>query len=841
MHSLQSRDMTFKSRTSMCRRVLNNMLEQKGNTQKAGLLLAGDPGVGKTSFVEFFARLIGIDMILIEAPHISEEHLINIPFLVVRAHDGHHIKDHMAVNDKQYDVVMAKSALLSRMELCKVEHEGDYLKRIFGDFELKQVFKNLGGNERVIPPKIKILREKVKCILFLDEFFRQTSTRVRNILRGLMNEQIGMDKLPTWVYVLYATNLKDSTGDAIERMDMEEFNQVEFAAPSKDDWFSWLIAKYDKDEKQTGFKKLNMTVVDKFYEALEEQHLNYEDVDHGIRTSPRRWEQLLLYISASIPCSDKKAALSLLTNIKLNFKDYQTGKYSKLYVEVLTAVSELIQETSGLDVNASHTNSDMDWRDTLHQQVATKFKLGHSRKYVPILSGKPGVGKTTEAARVAADFDMGFVPINISTANADDATGLAMPASGGAAQGIKFSEPPLYRQIMNGIKSQEHCVHNKNKAYNFLLFLDEFSRPRSASVYNSMRQVLLEGSFGGGYDLPKDVMVMAAMNPDGGGTMPLTSHMKDVVDVIDTTMSWGKTLAYMDEMKFPYSDPAAKNVVKAAFAIFVESIFVNDKENAKKHEIIEDQRNYYLWVHGVHVYFSPRRYTNLFSTCVMAVSDAIEAGGDEVHKDVRLALAESFEAAIANALYNVPLESPEFLMDVKTWFEDSPALASVDASVGRNPGVYNFTTVVSRFFDGHDHKAVDMADDTDVMNYFSSATPSTIKTDLSGFVTHKFTSYEEVKRGLETQTSVDPVLHADGVVHEGTLKVCKFVSFMKNVINCIKIHGSSNEPFEDIHDILLGEALHHMDSLVPKNEQTTIGNDIMEICDYAANIQRMRL
>jgi hypothetical protein len=224
----------------------------------------------------------------------------------------------------------------------------------------------------------------------------------------------------------------------------------------------------------------------------------------------------------------------------------------------------------------------------------------------------------------------------------------------------------------------------------------------------------------------------------------------------------------------------------------------------------------------------------------MSVSDALEAGGHEVAKDVRLALAESFEAAISNALYNVPLESPEFLNDVKAWFEDSPSLDTLDASIGRSPGVYSFNAVVTKFYD-RENSGIDMADDTEAMNYFMSVTPTALKADLSGFVTHKFTSYEEVKKNLDVVSSPDPILQPDGTVKEGTLPVCKFVSFIKNVINCIKIHGDSNEPFEDVHDVLLGEALHHLDSLVPKNEKSNIGNDIMACCVYASNVQKMRL
>ncbi len=46
-----------------------------------GVLLGGDPGIGKTTFVELFSDLTGIHLITIEIPHIVEEHIINIHFL----------------------------------------------------------------------------------------------------------------------------------------------------------------------------------------------------------------------------------------------------------------------------------------------------------------------------------------------------------------------------------------------------------------------------------------------------------------------------------------------------------------------------------------------------------------------------------------------------------------------------------------------------------------------------------------------------------------------------------------------------------------------------------------
>lgn len=69
------------AKTSMVERILANREENSSST--VGMLLAGDPGTGKTSFVRFLAHLLGMQLIVIEAPHITEEHTINIPFIVL--------------------------------------------------------------------------------------------------------------------------------------------------------------------------------------------------------------------------------------------------------------------------------------------------------------------------------------------------------------------------------------------------------------------------------------------------------------------------------------------------------------------------------------------------------------------------------------------------------------------------------------------------------------------------------------------------------------------------------------------------------------------------------------
>ena len=836
--TLATRDTSFSGRTKLVCTVLNNMSEHINGTSSHGILLTGDPGVGKTAFVQFFGSLLGIDMIVIEAPHISEEHLINIPFLVVKT-DGRKIKDTVPVADSQYTVVMAKSNLLTRMEECDKEADKTYLKRIYQNVELKTVFENLGGSLTSIPEEIKEMRTKFKCILFLDEFFRQTSNRVRNILRGLMNHKVGTDDLPKWVYIVYATNLEDTSGEAIEVIDNEEFDHLDFKTPNKDDWFSYLLAKYDGAKGSDGLPKLHMAVVEKFYQCLTQDNLNYKDTSNSIRTSPRRWEQLLLLISSEIPCDSEADARNLLTNVKCNFKDYETGKYSDLYAVVSKAVVELLKETSNIVTVASVVNADTGWRETLRLQIEAKIKLGRSRKYVPIISGPPGVGKTAEAHDLATKLDMGFVQIDISAANAEDATGLALPAAGGPAQGIKFSEPPMYRIIMNSIQRVKDEVKNPNKPYNYLLLLDEFSRTRSVSVYNTMRQVLLEGTFGAGYDLPADVLVIGAMNPTGGGTTPLTSHMKDVVDIIDARMSWEKSLKFMDDMPFPKTyESAAVSASKTILALFV------DKFKTQDSTIAADQHVFYIMIGGVPVYFSARRYTGLYSACVTAVNSIIKRANNstDIKKAVREELYDRFESSLSNAMHNSTVKSAEFLYTLKQWFLYSDQLKDVDNALARKPSTYKFTSILDDYFYG---SKKDMTEDQTVMNFILAASkePVVFRGEFSQFVLSTFKTLDDVKGYLMIDNSPNMEMQASGeIVTNG--KTSKFVSFVKDLANAIRLYATTNELLSDYIDVLYSEALMSATDVIPPNEGAVydVVTEAITHCDnYVTGLHKIKV
>jgi ATP-dependent Lon protease len=65
-------------------RIIEYLAVKKLNPEAKSPIICfvGPPGVGKTSFVRDFAEILGLKLITVEKPHLVEEHIINIPFIV---------------------------------------------------------------------------------------------------------------------------------------------------------------------------------------------------------------------------------------------------------------------------------------------------------------------------------------------------------------------------------------------------------------------------------------------------------------------------------------------------------------------------------------------------------------------------------------------------------------------------------------------------------------------------------------------------------------------------------------------------------------------------------------
>ena len=282
--------------TVLMKKIIRHMLSRgRGKEVHGGCLLSGEPGVGKTSFINFFSTLLGLEIVLIEVPHMVEEHIINIPFIVINSQTHTTKKGNTQFEMEgggKYKVVLGESNLFAQIKNPRMVSDKQYLENIYKSPKtLIDTFEWFGGNKTTIPAKFQKVRENYKVIMFLDEYFREAQGNVRNMLRGLLDDVIGTHKVPTHVYTIFASNMKDDGLDTITR-NTHMTKMFEMANPEKEEWFDWLLAKFENDQHV----KLNMDIINHFRKILKTEHLSHVEstqsggIAQDVRTSPRRWE-----------------------------------------------------------------------------------------------------------------------------------------------------------------------------------------------------------------------------------------------------------------------------------------------------------------------------------------------------------------------------------------------------------------------------------------------------------------------------------------------------------------------------------------------------------------------
>lgn len=800
------------------------MKVQRQEMGRAGILLAGDPGTGKTSAIKFFAELTGLQLITIEAPHITEEHIINIPFIVFNPATKSETKGEQELSSSDYKIVLSDSNLFSQISKTKKIADAAYLKSIYsGPDDMIKIFEALGGDSKTIPDDIVKLRAHYSVVLFLDEYFRQTSMRIRNMLRGILNGKIGSHDIPKEAYVIYASNLATSGSEGVEDIPLNsDFLTLDFKSPNKDDWFAWLVAKYKKDEKV----KLNEKVIEEFYTLLTEEDLNDTDIDAEVHTSPRRWEQLLLYINSSLPAKDEADARALMSNVKINFKNYQSGQHAELAKKVMHAVAKLVKETSNFEVSEHNTLDTSEWRTTLEHQLRQKMKLGHHRKYVPIISGAPGIGKTSQAQQVAADLNLRYIYIDCSTLDAEDTAGmpLAKNKKDGSIE-TTFSEAKLYRQITEDAKKQDaeyiaqlkekgdadslkKAKDYKNEEWKYLIFFDELNRT-STKVFNGIRRVLLEKTFGDNMPLPDGSIVMSAINPSDVGTTELTQHMQDVIDVIDAHASWKATKSFIDGIKFnDISSESSKDIVFDALLKFI------DKFKTPSKDVKGDQKHFYLNVGSTPVYVSPREYAALFANAVenfdmkskriLKNKDLSKVDPKElkaIEEKLKTVIFDSFKASIDTVFLKHNVQSPEFMDDLKHWMVNGTDIDLGEGVFYKKAKTANFKDIVQPYFDD---ASSDLTGEIEFINFINNSDPHKFKEALTEFLMTTVEKDDAIIKNIIDKKSFKKTLNDDKIDIVEKEMVSKLEHFIRSVIHSLDVHKLSNDKREMVMDSVSG-------------------------------------
>ena len=642
------------------------------------------------------------------------------------------------------------------------------------------------------------------------------------MLRGILDGHLGMHELPPEVYVVYASNMDD---EGVEGVAMnQEFNRIDFDAPGKDEWFTWLIHKFAEDEKIS----LNMKVINKFHEILDESDLSHNDTDKDVRASPRRWEQLLLLINNALPVKNQTDAGILMQNVHINFRNYQNGKKSVLLEKVSGAVAELIKDTSGIEIAHNTTHPTEHWRDVLESQIKAKMQLGEHRSYIPVLSGLPGVGKTTHVLEVA--LNLGLVPIliNCATLSPEDAIGL--PLSDANEKGditVKFSEPMLQQVIKNAIKRGEanlkellkkHRLGQKTgmpdaaadwkefeKAdHKYLIFFDELNRT-STKTFNALRRILLDKKFGDGSDLPKGSVIIAAINPIDHGTTQLTSHMRDVLDIIPTGFTWNQTKDYLQNVAIPKLAKTVKNAEIPMAAYKTIEAFMNkfrDPQHFGKKGDDGDESEFHLNVGASNAYVSPREISDLFTTVCYGLdreltrfkefADTSDDNRAITEQAARLkdVMFRQFKKKLSFSLENKNgIKSPQFFEDLHEWFLVAPEADHLDL-ISKKVKTLSITNILE---DSFKDQTLHLADNIEFTNYIQNVDPAKFKADLLGFLD------ERVRKNLtflREVTHIKRILSANDfrtITVDKSVKVTHIEHFMRDVVHALFIHELSKE------------------------------------------------
>lgn len=806
----------------------------KGRTVGSALL-GGDPGIGKTTFIKQISKLLGIDLITIEVPHITEEHIINIPFV-----EFDPIYDSSTGKVCGYDphknkLTLAESNLLSEIKACKVHSDSEYLASIYNPKNemYRVMFEYFGGNKNNIPKDIQDIRKKFTCILFLDEYFRVTTGNIRNALRTILDGYIGADKLPASTYVVYASNMVDTDGslEPVPSNSQIAMNK-KHNYPTVDAWFAWFVSTF-KD------KRLNPIVIHTFYDILKDKNTgtgeNFMNLgtSNDVRISPRRMEQLLLYVNAAIPCKSKEDAKALLSNVKVNFGNYLEKTYHHSTDEFLEGVFSIIQKTTPdfAPVNTSDIFGDDDWRHTLYHQIAIKKELGDARKYFPVLSGGPGIGKTSEILQLAEDLDMRLIYINGSIWKSEDISGIpTSKMSDEKKLQVMFQSPKMHKYIMDKIEyadnayfqsvrtkykanpqMAEHIISNYQRGidddgkmiWKYLLFFDELNR-NEANVFNALRRVLLEKSFSDAVKLPKETIMAGAINPHdtGGYVTELTHHARDVMDIINSAPSWNKTKAYFESVKKEDDmDETASNIIMDCINAIIERFKTNESA------IPIAQRPFHLMVGMQDINVNPRMWTSIYSNAVNFLSrfldrhvntiDVSELSPSELQrleKRIYDNVFESFQDGMMTATQISEIhDADEFWTDLRNTIDD------VDISDRllhkRVEGIKNIKDIFEAYMRDKSSK---LYESNEVVSYLEHADINQITNDITEWVHEKMKDQTFVSENIfkrdEPMLSLDE--NKDIITTDN--KVSIFENSLRGIIICAIHNRFTNDKIEAI-------------------------------------------
>jgi MoxR-like ATPase len=468
-----------------------------------------------------------------------------------------------------------------------------------------------------------------------------------------------------------------------------------------------------------------------------------------------------------------------MTTLKRQFQNDQSDT-SEAY-ESLDAIIKDLATASKINLNDIKPLSSSRWREVIAQQVMTAISVGDQKKNVPVLRGLPGVGKTSIGVMFEEEpYNLRFIHIDCSLLTAEEFVGVTVPdelPDGGVD--TDFTGPKLYADIMKSIQKAENkymeslkkqekdgelgdktaqTVFNmfKKQKYQYMIMLDEINRVPTVAVFNSARQLILEKKFNQQYKLPKEALVIAAMNPDDVGTLPMTDHFRDAVDMIDVMPTWSNFLLYLKNQVIPRLKKLNNNsdtAIEMAMHLIEEFTGIFSPKNASR-----DINEFYANMGGdQEIYISPRDYEDLLASIAQAIDSAINRIGsaagrgepmDQDKKDeeiARVAYGE-FEGIIDHSLTRLGIDAPQFKQNVQTFIQDQIKRLIVKKTAVQTLG---------QMFEDAINDITSLTDDIDFMVYLDNYRPNVYARDLRQFLTGYFKSVSTDQEISDKQLELD--------------------------------------------------------------------------------------
>lgn len=769
----------LKKEVRFFRQITDSML----SSSVKGIMIGGDTGLGKTSFIKQLGRVLGLPVVIIEVPHVTEEELINIPFIVVQP-NGQTSKgvetikpdggDGKVVDRTQFGLKLSKSHVVSTLE--KLQKNPPPTEQTLKPHEaaiLNQLTSTSAGRQ-----EINQIRNQYDRILFLDEFFRQTNPTIVNILRNILNGQIGNDEIPSGTYTAYASNLKDTGGALAKQTSHTTFDQYDFPAPTVNSWLNFMIS--NTSNQQMKFKK---DVVDAFASSMQDNDLDFRDMESNVRSSPRRWSEVLLYINNAYPFTSADQVSILKTSILRQFKN-EEGKISPVSNVVEDIINKLIQK-SGIDMKKIKPVPADKWRDVLAQNVLTKIATGENKKYVPVVQGPPGVGKTALATIFEKEpYNLRFIPVLASTLSADSISGIPLADTSKDEIETSFAKPELANLIDTKIEKarQSYMARLKranpqtaeqefeawdNQPYKYLIFFDEINRVKNVGVFNALRRVILEKSFNDNDKLPEGSLVVAAMNPSdiGGTTVPLTEHFKDAIEIIDAETSWNDWVNHAEKFILPDIKNLPYN--PSDIAIKTGWTIISRWPDAFTEKKRGQRSNYQFHVNvgeGDEIYMSPRDYDNLLRQVVKGIdrefNDLVERMNDgETLSDQQINMAlvdaayDKIQATLKNKFHQAQMQEPPGFMDLVYDF----LMSNVNVSLKKETKQAGLGSILDQAMNDE----LPLSENPDFFNYINSLSgPAQLQDDVGRYLDNLTSSFMD-ENGINIEEAA-PVLMSKG-------------------------------------------------------------------------------